>query len=380
MSRKGENIYKRKDGRWEGRYIKSRTIDGKAIYGYVYARSYSEVREKRKQAAAASTPDTFTTPFNTLCPQPFEKLACDWLHSIQPQVKESSYIKYRNLLQSYILPEFTGVSLNEMTSRRIQACCDRLLDCGGTGKQGLSSKTVADVLSLIRNILRYSEVQGFHPPSTGKEVIIHRSSPDIVVLPRSSQEILCRYLYSHMSERSLGILLCLFAGMRIGEICALKWEDFCFREKTIYVHRTMQRLQKSEGTVRKTSVVVSSPKSKCSIRTIPIPEKLLQLIYEEFPERQGYILASETKPYIEPRTMQNYFRYIQQQCGLDPVNFHALRHTFATRCVEVGFDVKSLSEILGHASVNITMNRYVHPSMELKKQNMQKLSGLLAVM
>ena len=380
MPRKGENIYKRKDGRWEGRYIKARAANGRAIYGYVYAHSYSEVKKKRNEAAATSNACVNHVTRNSLSMPSFEGIAWEWLTSMQSQIKESSYIKYRNLLQSYILPEFTSVFLSEMTSRRIQTACDRLLTCGGTAKKGLSSKTVADVLSLIRNILRYSEVQGFHPPSTGKEVVIHRSAPDIIVLPRSSQEILCRYLYSHMSERSLGILLCLFTGMRVGEICALRWEDFCFQEKTIYVHQTMQRLQTTNKTPQKTSVVVSSPKSKCSIRTIPIPEKLLQLIYREFPQRQGYILAGENERYIEPRTMQNYFRHVQQQCGLEPVNFHALRHTFATRCVEVGFDVKSLSEILGHASVNITMNRYVHPSMELKKQNMQKLSGLFAVM
>ena len=91
------------------------------------------------------------------------------------------------------------------------------------------------------------------------------------------------------------------------------------------------------------------------------------------------MLACGEEKYVEPRVMQNYFRYVQEQCGLKPVNFHALRHTFATCCVEVGFDVKSLSEILGHANVNITLNRYVHPSMELKHQNMQKLSGLFAV-
>lgn len=146
------------------------------------------------------------------------------------------------------------------------------------------------------------------------------------------------------------------------------------------MHKTMQRLQIPESTSQKTHITVTSPKSKCSIRTIPIPDNLVQLIQREFPNRQGYVLASPDEEYIEPRTMQNYFCYVQRQCGLTPVNFHALRHTFATRCIELGFDVKSLSEILGHASVNITMNRYVHPSMELKQQNMQKLSALLAVM
>lgn len=122
----------------------------------------------------------------------------------------------------------------------------------------------------------------------------------------------------------------------------------------------MQRLQ-SHG-----SSTITSPKSKCSIRTIPLPEIILRLICQEFPNRHGFFLTGEEDRYVEPRSMQNYFRRIQDACGIRPVNFHVLRHTFATRCVEVGFDIKSFSEILGHASVNITMNRYVHPSMELK--------------
>ena len=155
---------------------------------------------------------------------------------------------------------------------------------------------------------------------------------------------------------------------------------FFISGKSIHVHNTMQRLQIPDSTTaQKTRIMVTSPKSKCSIRTIPIPDSLIQLIQKEFPNRQGYVLAAVNEKYIEPRTMQKYFHYVQKQCGLVPVNFHALRHTFATRCIELGFDVKSLSEILGHATVNITLNRYVHPSMELKQQNMQKLSCLLTV-
>lgn len=382
MSRKGENIYKRKDGRWEGRYIKARSQSGKAVYGYVYAPTYKEAKRKRNQAIINI--ESNLTAFhkisgNTIPPCFIRKLADDWMNSIQSQIKKSSYVKYHNILHSYILPEFDNVPLNELTSSRIQKFCDDLLIHGGSSGEGLSPKTVLDILSLMRSLLRYAQIQGYQPPSNGKDILIRQTAPDTVVIPRSSQEILCRYLYANMSERNLGILLCLFTGMRVGEICALKWEDFSFQEKSIHVHNTMQRLQIPDSTTQKTCVVITSPKSKCSIRTIPIPDRLIQLIQKEFPNRQGYVLATVNEKYIEPRTMQNYFRYVQKQCGLVPVNFHALRHTFATRCIEFGFDIKSLSEILGHATVNITLNRYVHPSMELKQQNMQKLSSLLTV-
>lgn len=382
MARKGENIYKRKDGRWEGRYIKARSENGKAIYGYVYASSYNDVRKKRHLAInnVKSTLPVKHPKANTANQDSFSQLSNNWLSSIRSQIKESTYTKYNNILQSYLLPEFADTSINSVTSSQIQKFCDGLLTHGGTSGEGLSPKTVADILSLIRSILRYAQIQGYRPPCTGKEVQIRQTTPDTVIIPLPAQEILCRYLYSHMSERSLGVLLCLFTGMRIGELCALKWEDFSFREKAIYVHRTMQRLQIQGTGNQKTMVIVTTPKSKCSIRTIPIPESLLQLICREFPDCKGYVLAAMDEEYVEPRTMQNYFKYVQEECCLTPVNFHALGHTFATRCIELGFDVKSLSEILGHASINITMNRYVHPSMELKQQNMQKLSGLLAVM
>ena len=379
MSRKGENIYKRKDGRWEGRYIKARTPQGKAVYGSVYASTYNEVRKKRSQAVADLVTDPSMPDIVSLQPQSFAKVSGDWLVSIQPKIKESSYIKYTNLLNSYLLPELSQILISELTSNKIQKCCDHLLTHGGAAREGLSAKTVSDILSLLRNILRFAQVQGMRPAATGREIAIRQISPDTVVLSRSSQDILCRYLYSHMNERNLGILICLFTGLRIGEICALQWEDISLAEGFIYVHQTMQRLQTNGSGNTKTTVKISTPKSKCSIRTIPLPESLGQLIAREFPGRQGFVLACGEEKYVEPRVMQNYFRYVQEQCDLEPVNFHALRHTFATCCVEVGFDVKSLSEILGHANVNITMNRYVHPSMELKHQNMQKLSGLFAV-
>jgi integrase len=144
----------------------------------------------------------------------------------------------------------------------------------------------------------------------------------------------------------------------------------------MHIHQTMGRIQNKSGTGSRTRVVVSAPKSRCSIRTIPLPEELLQFIRSYQRVSTGYFLTNSEKRYVEPRLMQLHFRKVLEKCGIAPANFHALRHTFATRCVELGMDVKSLSEILGHASVTITMDRYVHPSMELKRENMNRLSVL----
>ena len=380
MPRKGENIYKRKDGRWEGRYIKARSQTGKAVYGYVYAPTYKEAKRKRSQAILnieANSAVPLKAPENTIPPCFIRKLADDWMNSIQSQIKKSSYVKYYNILHSYILPEFDNVPLSELTSSRIQKFCDDLLTHGSSSGEGLSPKTVLDILSLMRSLLRYAQIQGYQPPSTGKEIIIRQTAPDTVVIPRSSQEILCRYLYANMSERNLGILLCLFTGMRVGEICALKWEDFSFQEKSVHVHNTMQRLQIPDSSAQKTRIMVTSPKSKCSIRTIPIPDNLIQLIQKEFPNRQGYVLAAVNEKYIEPRTMQKYFHYVQKQCGLVPVNFHALRHTFATRCFEAGIPPKTVQSYLGHTNIQMTMDIYTEVLSDKKMSDIKLLESTM---
>ena len=194
------------------------------------------------------------------------------------------------------------------------------------------------------------------------------------VLTQNEQEKLCSYICHNVTPTNLGILICLYTGLRLGEICALRWEDISLPEQTIHVHQTMQRIQDKKTEGRKTKVIITTPKSSCSIRTIPIPDDLADLIRSHGVQKCGYFLTDSETTYLEPRTMENRFKRVLDAIDTDPINFHALRHTFATKCVELGFDVKTLSVILGHASVNITMNRYVHPSMKMKKENMGRIS------
>ena len=172
-----------------------------------------------------------------------------------------------------------------------------------------------------------------------------------------------------------GTLFALYTGIRIGELCALQWEDVSLQSATLKVQKTLQRIQDTtKGASSKTKIVITEPKSKCSIRDIPIPKFLVEIARHFSDSPKAYILTGDKLKYTEPRTVQNHFKKYIDSCGIERANFHALRHTFATRCIELGFEIKSLSEILGHANVNITLNRYVHSSFDLKSANMNKLA------
>lgn len=377
MSRKGENIYKRKDGRWEGRYIKSRTGTGKPVYGYVYAKTYREVKAKLREKALSYN----TQPVVSVAASPalFSEVASDWFTNIGLQAKESTRNKYHNILYDYILPAYGERTLDSITYDFIESHCNFLLVSGGKKGHGLSAKTVTDVLSVIRNILKFAIRKGMYVPCDGSSIQVKRKDKSMRVLSRTEQEQLCKHLLAEPEPCNIGILICLFTGLRVGEICALRWEDVSFSDQTIHVHHTLQRVQNKSGNGPKTRIVVTTPKSACSIRTIPIPDELNEVLATHKKSSVGYLLTNDEYRFIEPRTMQNWFKKALRLSGIESANFHATRHTFATRCIELGFDVKSLSEILGHATVNITMNRYVHPTLELKKENMKKLSSLLAV-
>lgn len=376
MPRKGENIYKRKDGRWEGRYVKGR--DGKkAIYGYVYSKSYSEVKKqlilKRAEYALEENKPSASAMRDAL----FSELSEMWLRSIQASVKESTWIKYRNILKCSIVPRLGDTNLSEIDYSVVSALCTDLMESGGKYQVGLAAKTVADALSLTKAVIKYASRMKYMTDRTALDVSVKVKNAPLRVLSVQEQQILISELTEELDFTGLGIYICLFTGIRVGELCALTWDDISLENNMIHIHRTMQRIQTPDGKT-KTAILIAEPKSQCSIRDIPLAGTLREILMQQI-VKEGYVLTGNKNKYVEPRTMQNRFKAIAERCGFRDAHFHTLRHTFATRCIEVGFDVKSLSEILGHANVSITLNRYVHPSMELKQKNMDKLSELFAV-
>lgn len=380
MPRKGENIYKRKDGRWEGRLIVARFLDGTAKYRSVYGKTYTEVKRKLQREKALH-PSTITkTSSPTKESQCLSQFTIEWLQSMKPRIKEASWNKYCNLVERYILPQLGACRPAQLTFSKIEKFAQHLLLNGGINNAALSAKTVMDTLSVLKGVFRYAANNYGLALCDLRQISIHSKERQMRVLNHQEQEKLVEYLCENPSLKNTGILVALFTGVRIGELCALKWESIHLDTEVIHISHTMQRMQKLEnrgGT--KTHIVITAPKSSCSIREIPIPGFLINILKKQVTANRCFLLSGLEQKQIEPRNLQNHFKNVLKKAGIPPANFHALRHTFATRSIELGFDIKSLSEILGHANVNITLNKYVHPSMKLKRENMEKLSSLIAV-
>lgn len=200
MPQKGKNIYQRKDGRWEGRYIKGRTEAGKAVYGYVYAHTYEEVTKKRDEAADGVDPEKLKK--NVPKKDSAEAVAIEWLYSLKPQIKQSTFCKYHTSIYCYIIPELGQKDINDISVMDLQNFCNNLFSTTNTRSKPLSSKTVSDTMSVMRRILHYAYIHGYQPACNGREIVIRKTAPDIVVLSASDQRILCKYLFEHKSRYS----------------------------------------------------------------------------------------------------------------------------------------------------------------------------------
>ncbi|MCR4675580.1 MAG: site-specific integrase [Lachnospiraceae bacterium] len=370
MPKVGKNIYKRKDGRWEGRYIKEK-INGKAKYASVYASSVTEVRRKLDAAKKdVENKMTFEKKVGIV-----SEISSLWLTEVSPDLKESSIIKYESILRNYILPEFGDREFSDITNEDMISFVANLRKSGGVNQEGLAPSTVSEIVTTLNSMrifaIRRDYIVRFNPEC----VTIKRDQHKIRVFSVAEEKRLIDYLNENINLTSIGIMICLYTGIRIGELCALRWEDINLKEKTMSITKTMQRLRVKGNEDKKTEVKILMPKSAHSIRTIPIPDVLVKLL-TEYQSSEGYVLTGDKENFVEPRTLQKRFKRILKKCNIEDAKFHTTRHTFATRCVELNFDTKTLSEILGHSSVTITLNKYVHPTMQHKAENMNRFTGL----
>ena len=352
MARRGENIYKRKDGRWEGRYKCGYDADGKTKYHSVYARTYNEVKEKLSEIKIESV------SVATVGKMTVKELFAEWLGVVQLRVKESTYANYRMKVEKHILPVFSGLTYSALSAQLVHEFIRKKLECG------LSPKYVSDIIVVLKSMAKYASIQhGYYNP-LNNITMPKPHKKDLTLLSESEQKNFQKYISNNINFTKIGLMLSYYTGLRIGEVCGLKWSDIDFKNHTLTIRRTVQRIMKKNGS-KSTELIISSPKSKTSERTIPLPDFLYKIFVDYKTDKNAYILSGSTK-IIEPRTMQYRFKSMMKKSGLPSVNYHCLRHMFATNCVKLGFDVKTLSEILGHSNVEITLNRYVHSSMERK--------------
>ena len=349
MPRRGENIYKRKDGRWEGRYKCGYDDTGKARYRSVYAKTYQEVREKLKKFKLTAV--DYTLSGNKTVQELFE----EWLTAVRLKVKLSTYACYQVKINKHILPIFGGLAYEKLTVSSIHEFIESKL------KNGLSVKYVSDIVIVFKSMAKYvSRVHGYANPLENV-VLPKKEKKDMKLLSKLEQEKLCRFVLNKPDNTKIGVLLSYYAGLRIGEVCGLKWHDIDLNKGIIKVERTVQRIYENGST----RLIMDTPKSRNSVREIPLPVFLVETLKRFKADDSAYVLSG-TEKLTEPRTLQYRFKALLKKADLPSINYHSLRHMFATNCIALGFDVKTLSELLGHATVETTLNRYVHSSMERK--------------
>ncbi len=304
----------------------------------------------------------------------FSSLLTKWLADRCIELKKGTITKYQNLIETHIRPELGNLRMNEITVAMINSFLLKKLQHGRVdGKGGLSPGYVCSISLIISSALNYGVSQNICPQLEGKIFKPTITKKEPTVLSRVKQQVLEDYIIKHPSPTAMGVMISLYSGLRIGEICALKWSDVDFSDNAIHVRHTLSRV-KTTGQGTKTQLILDEPKTASSKRCVPIPPSLSDYLKQWRRQSRSPYVVSTNESFVSTRTFEDRFRRLLLSCEIEPINYHVLRHTFATRCVEVGVDTKTLSEILGHSGVALTLSIYVHSSFEMKKKQLEKLS------
>ena len=352
----------RKDGLYEARYVKEIDVYGKKKYGSVYSRSYREVKAKRQDALDNLLLNQRPVSLRNMS---ISELTEEWLYINKSRLKLSTYQRYWGLYNKHIKNSIGELKIIFFSAIVVRDFALKLESIG------LRAQSANSVLIFLHSVLKYGHQQYNLPLPVFK--YFQTEQKEMRVFSPEEQKRLVEYLKQDMDIYKLGVVIALYTGIRVGELCALRWDDF--EENCIKIKRTMQRLQKKDG--KGTEIVIGPPKTKKSIRTIPVLSSLKNLIdaFNGSWKEQSYILGTPGKPIAEPRVMQYKFQQYLKEVKIEGASFHTLRHTFATRAVETGIDIKALSELLGHSNVQTTLNRYVHSSLSHKRINVEKLKA-----
>ena len=294
----------------------------------------------------------------------FEKISAEWLEYKKNNVKESTYYSYMYNIERYLKPFFKQRNIEEITNYN-----DFIQEL----KEKYAPETIKRIINVLKSILKYYQEEYNVVLKIKKITLPKAEKRKVKILSNKEKEKLEKYCLEVNTLKSLGIIICLNTGLRIGEICALKWKNIDLEEKRIYIEQTIQRVYIKQD--KKSRIILDKPKSTYSIRTIPMNKKvynILKSIQKNYKEND-FFLTGDSQKFVEPRNYQHNFQMFLKNSKIKHYKFHSLRHTFATACIEVGMDIKSLSEILGHANTTITLDIYVHSSDKIKKKYLEKL-------
>jgi integrase len=294
----------------------------------------------------------------------FRVVTEEWLKYKKNTVKKSTYYNYSYSVEKYLYPKFADQDITQI--KDYNDFIEKLTDT-------LAPKTVRDIITKLKEIINFYEEEHNTKLNIKKMSLPKMNKKEIQILSNKEKQKLEKYCIEQNSLKSLGILICLNTGLRIGEVCALRWENIDFESKKIHIEKTIERIYSKEE--NKTIVIIDTPKSITSVRTIPINSKLYNILKQirGKSKKTDFVLTGSSEHYVEPRNYQYHFKEILKRSKVKKYKFHTLRHTFATNCIEAGMDIKSLSEILGHADVSITLNIYVHSSDKAKRKYLEKI-------
>ena len=309
------------------------------------------------------------------CTLTMQNLFAKWLREKAAVIKPSSYIRYTGLLNTHLLPALGGCAVSKLTVQKIASFLQDKLHNGRLDKKGgLSAKTIADILCLIKSAVKMA-LRDFNLPQAAAiltmrpPMLVRSRKPEI--LNENECTNLSRQIVRRPESEAAAILFCLNTGLRLGEVCALRWSDIDFEAKTLTVSHTVQRVTQNGKSV----LLLQSPKTEAGKRTIPLTAEIILMLQNRKKKHSREYVFGSNKP-LEPRTLQYRFAALLKKCNIHKRNFHTLRHTFASRFVALGGDVKSLSEILGHSNIRTTMQLYVHPSLEQKRADMELVNTM----
>lgn len=296
-----------------------------------------------------------------------KEIADIWKEDKRQYVKQSTMAVYLLSLENHLLPVFGGKM--KVTEEEVQVfALDKL-------NHGLSQKSIKDMLIVLKMVVRFGEKQGWLNHVEWKvKFPANQPKATLPILTKSHQKKLMDYLKDNFTFPNLGILVCLSTGLRIGEVCALKWSDINMDTGLLHVNRTIERIYIVDSDKPHTEIVINTPKTKNSLREIPLSKELVRIFKSlmKVVNKDYYVLTNNTKP-TEPRTYRNYFNKLLKQLDIPRLKFHGLRHSFATRCIESHCDYKTVSVLLGHADISTTLNLYVHPNEEQKRSCIDKM-------